>query len=114
MPKAQQALTIGGTSIRPGERCRIDLPISEPYGHGRFTLPVVVAHGHQPGSRLFVSAAIHGDEINGVEVIRGVDENVRGGGWSLHSTVRLYAGRRSHYQGQRPNSAQLDPPQELK
>ena len=70
MPKAQQALTINGTSIGPGERCRIDLPISEPYGHGRFTLPVVVAHGHQPGSRLFVSAAIHGDEINGVEVIR--------------------------------------------
>ncbi|HPY41763.1 MAG TPA: succinylglutamate desuccinylase/aspartoacylase family protein, partial [Thiolinea sp.] len=31
-----------------------------------------VMHGLQPGPRLFISAAIHGDEINGVEIIRRV------------------------------------------
>jgi predicted deacylase len=33
-------------------------------------MPVQVIHGKQPGPRLFVSAAIHGDEINGIEIIR--------------------------------------------
>ncbi|TXH69299.1 MAG: succinylglutamate desuccinylase/aspartoacylase family protein [Thiothrix sp.] len=35
-------------------------------------MPVYVIHGLQAGPRLFVSAAIHGDEINGVEIIRRV------------------------------------------
>jgi predicted deacylase len=34
------------------------------------TMPVHVVHGKKPGPSLFVSAAIHGDEINGVEIIR--------------------------------------------
>jgi predicted deacylase len=34
------------------------------------TLPVLVVHGRRSGPVLFVSAAVHGDEINGVEIIR--------------------------------------------
>jgi len=33
-------------------------------------LPVQVVHGRRDGPTLFVSAAIHGDEVNGVEIIR--------------------------------------------
>ncbi len=33
-------------------------------------MPVHVVHGRRPGPRLFVTAAIHGDELNGVEIIR--------------------------------------------
>ena len=33
-------------------------------------MPVHVVHGRQPGPVLLVSAAVHGDEINGVEIIR--------------------------------------------
>ncbi len=36
------------------------------------TLPVRVVHGTEDGARLWLSAAIHGDEINGVEIIRRV------------------------------------------
>jgi predicted deacylase len=63
-------LEIGGRSVAPGERARIDLPISEPYGAGTLTLPVQVVRGKRNGPRLFVSAALHGDEIIGVEIIR--------------------------------------------
>jgi len=35
-------------------------------------MPVVVVHGRRPGPRLFLAAAIHGDEILGVEIIRRV------------------------------------------
>jgi predicted deacylase len=48
----------------------VDVRVGQPYGHGEVVLPVVVVRGRKPGPHLFVSAAIHGDEINGVEIIR--------------------------------------------
>jgi len=54
----------------PGERATIDLPIARLYTHTEMTLPVHVVHGKKDGPVLFVSAAIHGDEINGVEIVR--------------------------------------------
>ncbi|MBF0266486.1 MAG: succinylglutamate desuccinylase/aspartoacylase family protein [Gammaproteobacteria bacterium] len=35
-------------------------------------MPVHVIHGKKDGPVLFISAAIHGDEINGVEIIRRI------------------------------------------
>ncbi len=58
------------TAVQPGERTTIDLRVTRLYTHSTITMPVHVVHGKQPGPQLFVSAAIHGDEINGVEIIR--------------------------------------------
>lgn len=63
-------LIINGQSIKPGSNQVIDLPIPSLYTHTPMTMPVHVIHGFKPGPRLFVSAAIHGDELNGVEIIR--------------------------------------------
>ncbi len=68
--RSKLPLTIGDQSVPPGMRTRIDLPISEPYGAGTLTLPVQVVRGRAAGPRLVLSAAIHGDEIIGVEIIR--------------------------------------------
>ena len=38
--------------------------------HTELHMPVHVIHGRRPGPRMFVSAAIHGDELNGIEIIR--------------------------------------------
>jgi predicted deacylase len=40
------------------------------------TLPVIVCHGAHPGPTVWVNAAIHGDEIGGVEIIRRVLERL--------------------------------------
>lgn len=53
-----------------GSRQTIELPISVLSTHQPMTLAVQVLHGRQPGPVLFLSAAIHGDEVIGVEVIR--------------------------------------------
>lgn len=37
-------------------------------------LPIIVVHGARTGKRMWLSAAIHGDEIGGVEIIRRVLE----------------------------------------
>lgn len=66
----RQPFIIGGLNIAPGERRLVDLPISKLSNHAPVTLPVHVLHGSQPGPTMFVSAAIHGDELNGVEIIR--------------------------------------------
>ncbi len=46
------------------------MPVPRLYTHAEMDIPVQVIHGRRPGPRLFVSAAVHGDEINGVEIIR--------------------------------------------
>jgi len=66
----QQDLLIGGMQVRPGQRLTLDLPMASLYSHAPMSLPVQVIHSKRDGPRLFVSAAIHGDEINGVEIIR--------------------------------------------
>ena len=65
-----QPLSINGIDVKPGTRSTIDLPVGRLYTHTPMTIPVHVIHGRRPGPRLFISAAIHGDEINGVEIIR--------------------------------------------
>ena len=67
---ASDALTIGSIDVRPGQRVTIDLQVGRLYTHSPMFMPLQVVRGKESGPTLFVSAAIHGDEINGVEVIR--------------------------------------------
>ena len=69
---ARQAFEIGGQTVAPGSRRTIDIPISQLSIHVPITMSAHVIHGKGPGKTLFVSAAIHGDEILGVEIIRRI------------------------------------------
>ncbi len=66
----KQIIQLGENRILPGEQQSIYLPLPPLYSHTPVSLPVHVVNGRRPGPVLFVSAAIHGDEINGVEIIR--------------------------------------------
>ncbi|MGH8656083.1 MAG: succinylglutamate desuccinylase/aspartoacylase family protein [Gammaproteobacteria bacterium] len=61
---------LGGVRVEPGQRKLIELAIPALYAHTNLGIPAQVVHGRRSGPRLFVCAAIHGDEINGVEIIR--------------------------------------------
>jgi uncharacterized protein len=63
-------IIIDGVSIKRGESKRFEIVVSKLFDHTEMTIPVEVIRGKQDGPTIFVSAAIHGDEINGVEVIR--------------------------------------------
>ena len=65
-------LVIAGQKIKKGERKRVSLNIAKLYDFTDMTIPVEVVRGKSDGPVLFISAAIHGDEINGVEIIRQV------------------------------------------
>jgi hypothetical protein len=66
----QPALTIAGTRIKPGQQATLQVPVARLYTHTQMAMPVHVIHGRQDGPRLFVSGAIHGDEIVGTEIVR--------------------------------------------
>jgi len=61
---------IHGEAIQPGERRSVDIPVSLLSNHTPMNMSVHVVHGKKPGPVMFVSAALHGDEIIGVEIVR--------------------------------------------
>ncbi len=66
----QDYIEIAGVSLRPGQTQTINLPLARLYTHTEMTVPIHVMHGKRPGPRLFITAAVHGDELNGVEIVR--------------------------------------------
>ena len=71
-PRKGEPFLFNKTLVAPGSRVTVDLRVARLYTHSEITMPVHVINGRRPGPRLFISAAIHGDEINGVEIIRRV------------------------------------------
>ena len=61
---------IGGIEVAPGERQLVHLPLSALSNQTPMALPVSVVHARRDGPVLFVSAAIHGDELTGVAICR--------------------------------------------
>ncbi|MFP5356851.1 MAG: succinylglutamate desuccinylase/aspartoacylase family protein [Gammaproteobacteria bacterium] len=61
---------IAGQAVAPGRKLTAQIAVANLYTSTPVTLPVRVLHGRRPGPVLFISAALHGDEIIGVEIIR--------------------------------------------
>jgi predicted deacylase len=65
-------IEIAGETVHAGSRVELELrPARLPSG-GWMPIPVVAFHGVKPGPAIWVNAALHGDEVNGVEIIRQV------------------------------------------
>jgi predicted deacylase len=62
-------LIIGGHRIGKGETKKIELPTARLYTDTNMVIPIFVKRGKKPGPTMFVSGAIHGDELNGIEII---------------------------------------------
>lgn len=67
---ARKEFEIGSFRLPAGTRTTIDLPVSVLSDHTPVSMSVHVIHGRRPGPTLFVSAAVHGDEVIGVEIAR--------------------------------------------
>lgn len=63
-------ITIAGHDITPGASIDIDMPIVRLYTDTDINMPIHVKRARKDGPTIFVSAAVHGDEINGIEIIR--------------------------------------------
>ncbi|QBY04456.1 succinylglutamate desuccinylase/aspartoacylase family protein [Thalassotalea sp. HSM 43] len=63
-------ITIGGEQILAGESKQIALPVARLYTDTEVSIPVHVINAKKPGDVVFISAAVHGDELNGIEIVR--------------------------------------------
>jgi predicted deacylase len=68
--RQNKSIKIGDSVVKPGERATIELPVADLYTTTPLNMAVQVICGRRAGPTLFVSAAVHGDELNGVEIIR--------------------------------------------
>ncbi|MFV0316392.1 MAG: succinylglutamate desuccinylase/aspartoacylase family protein [Microthrixaceae bacterium] len=72
-PRERRApFEMAGVSVPAGRRTTLELPVGRLVSGGQMALPVLVLHGRREGPTMWLSAAIHGDELCGVEIIRRV------------------------------------------
>ena len=68
---AREPFELGGQAVRPGTRAVVELPVAAlPHSSSPFGVEVMVLHGRRPGPTVWASAAVHGDEVNGVAIVR--------------------------------------------
>ncbi|MGB0714036.1 MAG: succinylglutamate desuccinylase/aspartoacylase family protein [Gammaproteobacteria bacterium] len=68
--KRRPAFEIHDTRVAAGSTAALSIPVAGLYTAVPVNMPLHVVHGRSEGPTLLVSAAVHGDEINGVEIIR--------------------------------------------
>lgn len=81
----EKILTLAGNQIEPGTKKIILFPAPNINSQVEIDIPVHVFHGKKSGPKLFIISAIHGDELNSVEIIRRVHEHIHVR--SLHGTL---------------------------
>jgi predicted deacylase len=69
-------ITVGDVTVPPGKRAQFDLPAARLPTGTWMSLPVSIVNGRRPGPTIWLSGAVHGDEINGVAIIRRVMSRV--------------------------------------
>lgn len=72
-------IVIGGVHVGPLEKREIYLRASQSYSATEVEIPLVVVRGAERGPTLCLVAGIHGDELNGIEIVRRVLESVQPG-----------------------------------
>jgi predicted deacylase len=77
MSNDHQVITIAGEAIAPGKIHHLKIPVARLPTQTLMSLPVIVVSGVESGAKLWLSAAIHGDEINGVEIIRQILSQIK-------------------------------------
>lgn len=71
------AATVVGFEVPAGERRQLFLRASESFAGAGVQLPVLVLRGERPGPTVCLTAGIHGDELNGIEIVRAAFENTK-------------------------------------
>lgn len=61
---------IAGQEIPKATRKKIEIPVAALFDYTKISIPIEVIRGSKDGPTMFVSAAIHGDEIIGVEIVK--------------------------------------------
>jgi predicted deacylase len=70
--KDSRPLVIFGESVLPGESKTIQLEIARLHSTTKLTIPIIVKRSKTEGPVVLFSGGIHGDEFNGIEIVRQI------------------------------------------
>jgi predicted deacylase len=65
-----KTIIIAGQTIEPGTNTTVLLPAANLYTQTPMSIPIHIFHGKITGPKLFVTSALHGDELNSIEILR--------------------------------------------
>lgn len=76
-------LTILNETIAPGESKEVNFDVANLHTSTSVNVPVIIERSKKPGPTVLFTAGIHGDEVNGVEIVRqlvakGINKPKRG------------------------------------
>ena len=71
-----ETLILLNTEVLPSTTTRLSWSPTESFEMISTPTPVLIAHGAKPGPVLCLTAALHGDELNGIEIVRRVLYNL--------------------------------------
>lgn len=63
-------LIILGTEVQPGETKEVNFDVANLHTASPVNVPVIISRSKKAGPTVLFTAGIHGDEVNGVEIIR--------------------------------------------
>ena len=69
---SRDAILIGGQRVAVGERRDIEFEVTEGYSGLPVVVPITVWRAAKPGPTVLVTAAVHGDELNGTGIVREI------------------------------------------
>ncbi len=67
---ATDSLKINGTFVKPGKSEVVKIPVGRLPSGNQILIRAHVFHSKKPGPRVLILGGVHGDEINGVEIVR--------------------------------------------
>jgi len=68
-------MIINGVEIEPGQEKVVDVNIARLPSHTPIDVSITIARSNEPGPTLLLMGGLHGDEINGSEIVRRIMEN---------------------------------------
>ena len=70
--KQKKTIQILGNEIIEGESCELSFDVANLHTSSSVDVPVIIERSKKPGPVILFTAGIHGDEVNGVEIVRQV------------------------------------------
>lgn len=70
--KQTKIIELLGETILPGESKSIDVEIAKLHSMTKLKIPVIIERSKIDGPTVLLSACLHGDEINGTEIVRQI------------------------------------------
>ncbi|BAO75822.1 succinylglutamate desuccinylase/aspartoacylase family protein [Winogradskyella sp. PG-2] len=68
----KEVLHILGESVGLGESAKVSFNVAKLHTQNTIDVPVIIERSKKPGPTVLITAGIHGDEINGVEIVRQI------------------------------------------